>query len=267
MQQVGSQRPVVQVQNVSVRYEQVVACEYVNFVVYSGERIAVIGPNGAGKSTVFKAMVGLIHRQSGSVSINGKLRSADPTMISYVPQHDNVDWRFPANVWDVVMMARTRHIGYRRLWPRRVDHEVVRQALMQVEMWQLRHRQIGELSGGQRRRVFIARALAQEAKVLLMDEPFAGVDAVTEADIFTVLDSLREVDVAVLIATHNLGQAATHYDKVLMINRQQIAFGRPQDVYTIENLSRTFGGYMRVLDNGQEKLVVSDDPCHHEDCD
>lgn len=132
-------------------------------------------------------------------------------------------------------------------------------------MWHLRKRQIGELSGGQRRRVFIGRALAQEAKILLMDEPFAGVDATTEADIFSVLDQLRQFEVAVMIATHNLGQAATHYDKVLMINRHQVTFGAPQEVYTIQNLSETFGGYLTFVENGTEKRVVSDgDPCHEE---
>ncbi len=260
--------PAIQVNSLSIRYGERVACEQVEFAVYPGERIAVIGPNGAGKSTLFKAIVGLIPmQQHGTLVVDGKARArSQHSLISYVPQHEGVDWQFPANVWDVVMMARARHIGYSR-WPRRHDRDRVREALKQVEMWDYRQRQIGELSGGQRRRVFIARALAQEARILLMDEPFAGVDATTEADVFRVLDVLRDHDVAVIVATHNLGQAATHYDRVLMLNQHQIAFGPPQQVYTIEHLSQTFGGYLTMLDRDNEKLIVSDKPCHHEDCD
>lgn len=258
--------PLLQVRELRVRYGDQLACEALNFTTYPGERVAIIGPNGAGKSSLFKAIVGLLPVYSGSISIAGQNGTRRQNWISYVPQHEQVDWNFPANVWDVVMMARTRHIGYFWLAGRR-DRQAVRHALEQVEMWELRHRQIGQLSGGQRRRVFIARALAQEAKVLLMDEPFAGVDATTEADLFHVLDKLRGSDVTVLIATHNLGQAATHYDKVLMMNRQQIAFGVPQEIYTMQNLSQTFGGYLTFWEDNREKVLISDDPCHHHDCD
>lgn len=255
------QQNALEVIDLHVRYADTIACAKIHFTVCPGERVAVIGPNGAGKSSLFKAMVGLLPIASGSIVIQGGTRQQG--VISYVPQHEGVDWGFPVTVWDVVMMARTRYIG-RRLLPRPIDREAVRQALVQVEMWHLRKRQIGELSGGQRRRVFIARALAQEAKILLMDEPFAGVDATTEADIFEVLDQLRGYAVAVMIATHNLGQAATHYDKVLMINRHQVTFGIPQEVYTIQNLSETFGGYLTLFENGMEKRVITDDPCHDE---
>ncbi|MCQ3929536.1 MAG: metal ABC transporter ATP-binding protein [Chloroflexi bacterium] len=253
--------PAIEVVNLTVRYGQVPGCEAIHFSALPGERIAVIGPNGAGKSTLFKAMVGLLPMYSGSISVGGESCAASHFRVSYVPQHESVDWKFPANVWDVVMMSRTRHIGYFRT-PRKVDHQAVRDALEKVEMWHLRHRQIGQLSGGQRRRVFIARALAQKAAVLLMDEPFAGVDASAEAEIMDVLDTLRELEVTIIVSTHNLGQAAYHYDKVLMMNRQQIAFGPTAEVFNAKNLSRTFGGFLTVWQDQSPYTVIADDSCH-----
>ncbi|NDJ86492.1 MAG: metal ABC transporter ATP-binding protein [Chloroflexi bacterium] len=252
--------PSLEICNLTMRYGETIACHQLDFAVYAGERIAIIGPNGAGKSTLFKAIVGLITPTIGRILVDGRPRSREHRLVSYVPQHEAVDWQFPANVWDVVMMSRIRHIGYFK-WPNKHDRQAVQSALEKVEMWSLRKRQIGELSGGQRRRVFIARALAQEARVLLMDEPFAGVDTATEKDLFHVLDSLRSVGVGVVIATHNLGQAATHYDKVLMLNQEQIAYGRPSEIYTVENLARTFGGYVTLQEDEGQHLVFSDDAC------
>ncbi len=253
--------PAIQVVNLTVRYGQAPGCEDIHFSALPGERIAVIGPNGAGKSTMFKAMVGLLPMYSGTISVGGESCATSHDLVSYVPQHESVDWKFPANVWDVVMMARTRHIGYFRT-PHKADRQAVRDALEKVEMWPLRNRQIGQLSGGQRRRVFIARALAQKAAVLLMDEPFAGVDASAEAEIMSVLDTLRALKVAIIVSTHNLGQAAHHYDKVLMINRQQIAFGPTAEVFNAKNLSRTFGGFLTVWQDQSPYTVIADDSCH-----
>ncbi len=253
--------PAIEVVNLTVRYGQAPGCEAINFSALPGERIAVIGPNGAGKSTMFKAVVGLLPMSSGTISVGGESCATSHDLVSYVPQHESVDWKFPANVWDVVMMARTRHIGYLRT-PRKADRQAVRDALEKVEMWPLRNRQIGQLSGGQRRRVFIARALAQKAAVLLMDEPFAGVDASAEAEIMSVLDTLRALKVAIIVSTHNLGQAAHHYDKVLMINRQQIAFGPTSEVFNANNLSRTFGGFLTVWQGQSPYTVIADDSCH-----
>ncbi len=237
-------QPVIATTNLSLRYGDNLALANVQFRIFRGERIAVIGPNGAGKSSLFKVLVGLASPHSGNVYVHGE--GNRHSLISYVPQHEAVDWRFPVNVWDVVMMSRARHIGY-VLRPRRRDRDAVETALKKVDMWDFRRRQIGQLSGGQRRRVFIARALAQEARVLIMDEPFAGVDSMTEQELFSVLDRLRSEDVAVIIATHNLDQAATHYDRVLLLNQQQIAFGKPDEVYTLENMQRTFGGYRHLV--------------------
>lgn len=237
--------PTLQVQDVSIRYGDNLALSGVCFSIAPAERVAVIGPNGAGKSTLFKGMVGLLPIYSGRVLLDGRTQRRH-SYISYVPQHEMVDWRFPVNVWDVVMMGRLRHIGY-LLPARRQDKAIVADALQKVGMSDFRYRQIGQLSGGQRRRVFIARALAQEAHLLLMDEPFAGVDASTEAEIFDVLNTLRELGVSVMIATHDLDQAATRYDKVLMLNKRQIAFGTPSEVYTVVNMQHTFGGYRHVF--------------------
>lgn len=238
-------KPAIAVQKLCVRYDKLVAVEDINFTIFPGERLSIIGPNGAGKSSLLKALVGLTPHSSGSFVVNGD--GPRHSLLSYVPQHEMVDWRFPVNVYDVVMMSRTRHIGY-VLRPRRRDRVAVETALQKVDMWDLRRRQIGALSGGQKRRVFIARALAQEASVLIMDEPFAGVDSRTEQEIFDVLETLREEKVAVMISTHNLDQAATHYDKVLMLNRRQIAFGTPDKVYTVANMQKTFGGYRHVVE-------------------
>ena len=236
----------------------------VTFNVFEGERIAIVGPNGAGKSTLFKAIVGLLPHH-GAISIQGASCYDSHTMVGYVPQHEAVDWKFPATVWDVVMMGRARQIGYVRL-PRQRDREAVQQALIRVGMWDYRRRQLHELSGGQRRRVFVARALAQQASVLMMDEPFSGVDASAEDEIFSVLDLLREEGIAVLLATHNLTQAATHYEKVLLMNQGQVlAFGPPADVYTPENLGTTFGDRIRLWREGDQYVVVADHPCHDHD--
>jgi ABC-type Mn2+/Zn2+ transport system ATPase subunit len=252
---------VMVVNNLAAGYNGDRAVEGISFDVREGERVGIIGPNGAGKSTLFKALVGLLPHQ-GAISIQGASCQRSHTMVGYVPQHEAIDWQFPANVWDVVMMGRARQIGY-VLPPRKRDGNAVRQALERVGLWHLRKRPIGELSGGQRRRVFVARALAQQANVLLLDEPFSGVDAQAEGEIFHVLDVLRAEGIAVLLATHNLLQAATHYDKLLMINRGRLlAYGMPGEVYTPENLARTFGDRIALWRDGDQYVVVADKPCH-----
>jgi ABC-type Mn2+/Zn2+ transport system ATPase subunit len=252
------------VQNLSAGYNGDRGVNNITFEICQGERVGVVGPNGAGKSTLFKALVGLLPHQ-GAISIQGAPCKQSHAMVGYVPQHDALDLSFPVTVWDVVMMGRARQIGY-ILLPRKRDREAVHNALDRVGMWEYRKRQIGELSGGQRRRVFIARALAQEASVLLLDEPFSGVDAAAETDIFQVLDILRAEGVAVLLATHNLVQAATHYDKLLLLNAgQQIAFGPPAQIYTPTTLAATFGDRIALWQDGGKYIVVADQPCH--DCD
>lgn len=264
VQAVNDSEAVMTVSDLSSGYNGHHAIENISFEVGRGERVGVIGPNGAGKSTLFKALVGLLSHH-GTISIQGESCHRSHTMIGYVPQHEAIDWRFPATVWDVVMMGRARHIGY-ILPPRKADRQAVREALERVEMWPLRKRPIGELSGGQRRRVFVARALAQRARVLLLDEPFSGVDAQAEADIFQVLDVLRADGVAVLLATHNLVQAATHYDKLMMINQgRMVAYGRPAEVYTLEHLAATFGDRIALWHDGSQYVMIADKPCHDDE--
>lgn len=257
---------VMTVDTLSCGYNGHRAIEGITFDLHEGERVGIVGPNGAGKSTLFKALVGLLPHH-GAISILGASCKDSHAMIGYVPQREAIDQTFPATVWDVVMMGRARQIGY-VLLPRKRDRLAVREALERVGMWHLRKRQIGELSGGQRRRVFVARALAQQASVLLLDEPFSGVDAAAETDIFQVLDVLREEGVAVLLATHNLVQAATHYDKLLLLaNGRMIAFGAPDEVYTPQTLGATFGDRIALFQDGDQYVLVADKPCHDHECE
>lgn len=234
------------------------AIEHVNFEVAPGDRVAVIGPNGAGKSTLFKAIVGLIPFTSGSISIYGHDCRASHNLIGYVPQHHEIDWNFPATVGDVVLMGRARHIGWLRL-PRRADWELTRELLDQVGMAAHIDRQIGQLSGGQKRRVFIARALAQNADVLLLDEPFTGVDAAAEDEIMQTLDMLRERGVTVLLATHDMEMAAKRFDQMLLLKGRVIAYGAPEEVFTPANLRLAYGGGIHVFEDGGQTFIVTDE--------
>ncbi len=228
------------------------------FDVLPGERVAVIGPNGAGKSTLFKAIVGLIPHTRGEISIHGESCRASHNMVGYVPQQNEIDWQFPVSVWDVVLMARTRKIG----WVRRAGHkdrEIVEQMLAQVGMLELRNRQIGQLSGGQKRRVFIARALAQETDVLLLDEPFSGVDASAEQEIMAVLDTLRDQRVTVILATHDLGAASRSFDKLLLLKQRVLAYGTPREVLTPQVLRAAYGGAIQIFENGHSLTVFADE--------
>jgi ABC-type Mn2+/Zn2+ transport system ATPase subunit len=231
----------------------------VTFDVWRGERVAVIGPNGAGKSTLFKAIAGVIPTTSGTISQAGRDCRSSHGLIGYVPQQNSVDWNFPATVGDVVMMGRAREIGWLR-WPSRADWERVNHALTQVSMKSFINRRIGQLSGGQKQRVFIARALAQASSVLLLDEPFNGVDVTTIDEIMQTLDDLRDSGVTVIVATHDMELAATAFDKILLMKRRQIAYGVPSEVYTAETLKAAYGSRVNVLhDSDGTTLVVADE--------
>lgn len=230
----------------------------VYFEVNRGERIAVIGPNGAGKSTLFKSIVGLIPFTNGHVSIHGEDCRTSHNMVGYVPQHNEIDWNFPATVSDVVMMGRARQIGWLRL-PKRADWEKVEALLAQVGMAHLSHRQIGQLSGGQKRRVFIARALAQNADVLLLDEPFNGVDVAAQDEIMQTLDMLQSKQVTVLLATHDMELALAKFDRLMLIKSQMIAYGTPNEVFTPSNLKTAYGGRVRVFEDAGKLMVLADE--------
>lgn len=237
------------------------ALDNVSFVINAGERIAVVGPNGAGKSTLFKLIVGTLKPGRGSVTIYGH----DPhghICIAYVPQRNQIDWSFPVTVEDVVMMGRVGRMGFLR-WPRRQDWDVVHASLDRVGAIPLAKKQIGDLSGGQQQRVFIARALAQEAELLLMDEPLTGLDTPSQEAIFTLLDGLRPDGVTILIATHDLNLAAERFDRVMLLNRRLVALGPATAVLTPDNLLLAYGGHMHRLQDGD--LLLTDTCCDHDD--
>lgn len=253
--------PILKVDNLTVKYNGSYALEKVTFSVEAGERVAIVGPNGSGKSTLFKAMVGLVRPVAGSVQSNG-------AEIGYVSQRSEVDWRFPVTVHDVVMMGRIAQIGWLR-WQRPSDRAAVRRCLDQVGMAAFAGRQIGELSGGQQQRVFIARALAQNASILLMDEPFSGVDVPSQEAILEILDGLRGQGVTVLLSTHDLNLAAERFDRLALLNRRLIAYGPARGAITPAALAGAYGG--QALWRGEDyAMVMGDIGCcgeaqdHHE---
>ena len=253
--------PSLELRQVTVRYNGATALDNVSFRVATGERIAVVGPNGAGKSTLFKVIAGILRPASGSIHIFGNPPGGH-LCIAYVPQRSQIDWSFPVTVSDVVMMGRSGKIGVLR-WPRRRDWEIVDHALDRVGIGPLASRQIGELSGGQQQRVFLARALAQEAELLLLDEPLTGLDLPSQENLFDILDILRAQGITVLVATHDLDQAASHFDRMMLLNRRLVAFGRPQEVFTPQHLVTAYGGHLHVVPAGEaaEQLVLADTCC------
>ena len=233
----------------------------ISFAVEIGERIAVVGPNGAGKSTLFKLVAGTLKARRGVIHVYGRVPDRH-ICIAYVPQRSQIDWSFPVTVEDVVMMGRVGQIGlFRR--PGRRDREIVRASLERVRGLHLARTQIGELSGGQQQRVFIARALAQQAELLLLDEPFAGLDVPTHEAIFEILDSLRADRVTVLIATHDLNLAAERFDKVMLLNKRIVAFGPPALVLRTNHLLQAYGGHVHVLTDADTHVMLADTCCDH----
>lgn len=218
------------------------ALRHISFQLTLGERIALVGPNGAGKSTLFKLIVGIIKPSEGQVRVFGRPPEKH-TCIAYVPQRSQIDWSFPVTVEDVVMMGRVGQIGlFRR--PRRADQDIVRESLDRVKVGHLSKRQIGELSGGQQQRVFIARALAQQAELLLLDEPLNGLDTPSQEGIFEVLDYLRQEAVTAVVATHDLELAAERFDRIMLLNKRIVAFDKPHKCLTPEHLVQAYGGTM-----------------------
>ena len=250
---------IVEVSGLSVRYNGRAALEEINFQLNSGQRVAVVGPNGAGKSTLFKVIAGVIPPTSGQVHVFGEGPDGH-ICIAYVPQRSQVDWEFPVSVADVVMMGRIGKLGPLR-WPRARDWEHVRHSLELVGLGNLAKRQIGELSGGQQQRMFIARALAQEAELMLMDEPLTGLDVTTQEDIFRILGELNERGVAVLIAMHDLKMASERFDQVMLLNHALLGFGEPQEIFTPERLISAYGGHLHLIGKGEALLALGDTCC------
>lgn len=247
-----------------------VALSDATFEIPTSTICALVGVNGSGKSTLFKALMGLVPLARGSVSILGQAagKALSRNTVAYVPQNEEVDWNFPVLVHDVVMMGRYGHMGFFRR-PSAIDKRKVDDALSRVNMSDYRDRQIGELSGGQKKRVFLARALAQEGQVILLDEPFTGVDVATEDAIIDLLKSLRDEGHVMLVSTHNLGSVPQFCDQVVLVNRRVLDAGETEAVFTQENLQQAFGGALRfhVLESNQlhddddqrQVTVISDD--------
>ncbi len=252
--------PVVEFRSVTIRYNgRRPALEDATFTLTRGERVAVVGPNGAGKTTLLKAIAGILAPTSGEVNVYGA-GAGGHICIGYVPQRSQVDWNFPVTVADVVLMGRVARIGLFR-HPSRRDRELVAESLAQVGMSALADRQIGELSGGQQQRVFIARALAQEAELLLMDEPLTGLDVPAQEAIFEILDQLRGRGMTVLVSTHDLQLAGERFDRLMLLRRRLIGFGAPADVLTPANLRLAYGSHMTIIKEPEGILALSDTCC------
>ncbi len=237
------------IENINIAYGDKTILKDVSFQVQHGARVAVVGPNGAGKSTLFKALVGLLPLQGGRILIHGLPLGTHKDCVAYVPQREEVDWRFPVTVRDVVMMGRYGTQGLLRR-PSQADHQAVELSLAQMNITDLAGRSIGDLSGGQQQRVFLARALAQDPHILLMDEPFTGVDVTTQEATLALLDHLRDRHVTAIISTHDLNLAATRFDSVLLLNRGVVAYGEPHEALKQENLKLAFGNSLLVTENG-----------------
>jgi manganese/iron transport system ATP-binding protein len=217
-----------------------------SFHLHSGTIAALVGVNGSGKSTLFKALMGFVKPVSGSIRIAGSTveQARKLKLVAYVPQTEEVDWTFPVSVWDVVMMGRYGHMNFLRI-ANAEDKRMVNESLARVGMTEFKDRQIGELSGGQKKRVFLARALAQNGQIILLDEPFTGVDVTTEEAIIELLRALRDEGRIILVSTHNLGSVPEFCDHVVLVNRTVLASGPLEDVFTEDNLNRAFGGVLR----------------------
>jgi ABC-type Mn2+/Zn2+ transport system ATPase subunit len=233
----------------TIGYGEKIVLSDVSFQIPHGARVAVVGPNGAGKSTLFKALVGLLPLKSGRILIHGLELGVHKDCVAYVPQREEVDWKFPVTVSDVVMMGRFGKLGWFKP-PTRADQAVVHASLEQLGVGALEKKSIGELSGGQQQRIFLARALAQEPHILLMDEPFTGVDVTTQEATLDLLDNLRERQVTTIISTHDLNLASNRFDLILLLNKRVVAFGPPAEVMRQENLARAFGNSLLVMENG-----------------
>ena len=261
----------IKVKNVTVKYRNGHRALWdASFVIPDNTITGLVGINGAGKSTLFKAIMGFLPLAKGMISIRGYTVSnaLKNNLVSYVPQAEEVDWTFPILVKDVVMMGRYGHMGFFRQ-AGKDDFFAVEKALERVGMAEYRDRQIGELSGGQRKRVFLARSIAQNSQIILLDEPFAGIDVQTEDQIISLLSELRSEGRIMLVSTHNLGSVAEFCDRTILIKGTVLNFGLTEDVFTSKNLEKAFGGVLRHFSLGgtdlhedgdsREVSILSDD--------
>ena len=251
----------LEVEDVSVKYNNGhLALDQASFSLDAGTICALVGVNGSGKSTLFKSIMGFVVPRQGRIRINGEPVSAalKRNLVAYVPQSEEVDWQFPVCVKDVVMMGRYGSMNLMRI-PRAVDKQKVEESLKRVDMWDYRDRQIGELSGGQKKRVFLARALAQGGRIILLDEPFTGVDVQTEDAIIALLRDLRDEGRVMLVSTHNLGSVPEFCDRTILVKGTVLGFGPTETTFTQANLERAFGGVLRHFVLEGEDLHDDDD--------
>ncbi|MGF1573403.1 MAG: metal ABC transporter ATP-binding protein [Sumerlaeia bacterium] len=249
-----SHKAPISIHDMTVAYDRRPVLWDVDLDFPEGKLIGIIGPNGAGKSTLIKAIQNLVPRVSGLIQFYGKPFEQQRDLLGYVPQRESVDWDFPVNALDVVLMGRYRKVG----WFRRISREhkrIALNALDQLGMADFAHRQISQLSGGQQQRVFLARALAQEARIYLMDEPLAGVDVSTEETIFNILKTLRNEGKTVLVVHHDLQTVKRYFDYVVLLNMRIVAHGPTERVFTEGNLQKTYGGKLTLLSEAAEAMA------------
>jgi len=238
--------PVIQVDGLSVSYDRKRVLTNVYLKLYKGNIYGVVGPNGAGKSTLFKSILGLIDITTGRVFIEGKAHDKTSAKMAYIPQRNEVDWTFPAIVEDIVLMGR---YPYKKLFQKlnKVDHQIADDAMEELGIINLKNRQISELSGGQQQRVFIARALCQQAEIFLFDEPFVGVDIVTEEHIIKVLKRLASENKTLLVVHHDLSTVATYFDHCILLNQRLIAYGPTDEIFNQQNIAKAYGAQLPIL--------------------
>ena len=248
----------LEIKNLSVAYNGRSALEGITFSVPKGAMLGVVGPNGGGKSTLLKAVLGLVRQQTGTVEILGRwVDRRVRKLVGYVPQREDVDWNFPVSAFDVAMMGRVPSMRpFRR--PTARDRELVWEALKTAGMERLADTPIGGLSGGQQQRVFLARALAQEAQVLLLDEPVSGVDAPSQHEIFDLLHRLQGEGKTVVVTTHDLSCVAERFDLALLLNRRVVSLGKPEEVFSPELLNEAYQSHLMVLEIGGRTITVED---------
>lgn len=243
----------LEVHDMTVAYRRKPVLWDIDLTVPEGQLVGIVGPNGAGKSTLIKAILGLVPLANGKIEIYGKSYDQQRSVVGYVPQRETVDWDFPVTALDVVLMGTYGRLGWFRR-PGRTERDFARQCLAQVELADFADRQIRQLSGGQQQRVFLARALAQDARVYFMDEPFAGVDAATEAAILRLLQSLRSAGKTVFVVHHDLQTTEEYFDWVILLNMRLVACGPMATTFTTENLQKTYGGRLTILDQAAEAV-------------
>lgn len=243
----------LEVHDLTVAYHRKPVLWNVDFTMPEGNLVGIIGPNGAGKTTLIKAALGLVPIASGHVEIYGDPYTQQRGLVGYVPQRESVDWEFPVTVRDVVTMGLYGRLGWFKR-PGKKERELADQRLAEVGLTDFAHRQIRQLSGGQQQRVFLARALAQDAQVYFMDEPFAGVDAATEAAIIQLLRTLRAAGKTVFVVHHDLQTVREYFDQVILLNMRLVACGAVDDTFTTLNLQRTYGGRLTILEEAAEAV-------------